>query len=88
MFRNVFNYLRSNCLNAITIYLYLYRKSFSELYSVQSVIGVGGGGVVYAGHRNADNELVAVKLVPKEKVKRWEQIKHRRVPQEIALMMR
>ena len=58
------------------------------MYEVQNVIGVGGGGVVYAGTRIEDNYSVAVKLVPRDKVKRWEKIKHRTVPQEIALMMR
>ena len=67
---------------------FCFRKSFSELYSVEKAIGVGGGGVVYAGVRNEDKRPVAVKLVPRDKVKRWEKIKHRTVPQEIALMMR
>ena len=52
------------------------------------MIGVGGGGKVYAGVRLADNLPVAFKLVKREKVKRWEKVKQRMVPQEIALMMR
>ena len=52
------------------------------------MIGVGGGGVVYAGTRIEDKEQVAIKLVPREKIKRWEKVKQRTVPQEIALMMR
>lgn len=52
------------------------------------MIGVGGCGVVYAGIRTEDYLPVAIKHVPKDKVKRWEKVRHRSVPQEIALMMR
>nr|CAB3264886.1 serine/threonine-protein kinase par-1-like [Phallusia mammillata] len=64
------------------------KKSFLETYDVLGVIGVGGGGMVYAGTRTTDNHPVAIKRIMREKVKRWERIQGRTVPQEIALMIR
>lgn len=65
------------------------KKHFYERYKLFNVIGIGGGGTVYAGRRNEDNAPIAVKRVMRAKVKRWEKTRDgRTVPQEIALMIR
>lgn len=65
------------------------KQSFFKRYKLFSVIGIGGGGTVYAGRRVEDNTPIAVKRVMRTKVKRWEKTRDgRTVPQEIALMIR
>jgi len=65
------------------------KQSFFKRYKLYSVIGIGGGGTVYAGRRVEDNVPIAVKRVMRTKVKRWEKTRDgRTVPQEIALMIR
>ena len=64
------------------------KKTFLDLYEAYGVIGVGGGGMVYAGRRITDKLPVAIKRVMREKVKRWEKVQGHTVPQEIALMLR
>lgn len=65
------------------------KQSFFKRYKLYSVIGIGGGGTVYAGRRVEDNTPIAVKRVMRTKVKRWEKTRDgRTVPQEIALMIR
>nr|XP_009860787.2 serine/threonine-protein kinase par-1-like [Ciona intestinalis] len=64
------------------------KKSFLEMYEVYGIIGVGGGGMVYSGIRIGDSQPVAIKRIMREKVKRWEKIYGRSVPQEIGLMIR
>ena len=64
------------------------KKTFLDLYEAYGVIGVGGGGMVYAGRRITDKLPVAIKRVMREKVKRWEKVQGHNVPQEIALMLR
>jgi hypothetical protein len=64
------------------------KQTFLDLYEVYGVIGVGGGGMVYAGRRITDKLPVAIKRVMREKVKRWEKVQGHSVPQEIALMLR
>ena len=64
------------------------KQTFLDLYEVYGVIGVGGGGMVYAGRRITDKLPVAIKRVMREKVKRWEKVQGHNVPQEIALMLR
>ncbi|XP_039273147.2 uncharacterized protein LOC120347301 [Styela clava] len=64
------------------------RKMFLGMYEVQSVLGVGGGGTVYAGVRIADSKPIAIKRIMREKIKRWEKIQGRKVPQEIVLMLK
>lgn len=60
-----------------------------EKYKIYNVIGIGGGGTVYAGRRASDGTPIAVKRILRQKVKRWERtIDGRNVPQEIALMLR
>ena len=64
------------------------KKTFLDLYEAYGVIGVGGGGMVYAGRRITDKLPVAIKRVMRDKVKRWEKVQGHTVPQEIALMLR
>ena len=64
------------------------KKTFLDLYEAYGVIGVGCGGMVYAGRRITDKLPVAIKRVMREKVKRWEKVQGHTVPQEIALMLR
>lgn len=61
---------------------------FLGLYEVLSVLGVGGGGMVYAGTRVSDLKPIAIKRIMREKIKRWETLNGRQVPQEIILMLK
>lgn len=63
-------------------------SSFKKLYDIHGIIGVGGGGTVYAGTRKADGVQVAIKQVPKAKVKRWGKLDDRVVPIEFELLYR
>ncbi|XP_078481808.1 uncharacterized protein LOC144742682 [Ciona intestinalis] len=62
--------------------------AFKKIYDIRGIIGVGGGGTVYAGTRKADNVQVAIKQVPKAKVKRWGKLDGRVVPIEFELLHR
>jgi hypothetical protein len=44
------------------------KQSFFKRYKLYSVIGIGGGGTVYAGRRVEDNVPIAVKRVMRTKV--------------------
>ncbi|XP_076799683.1 uncharacterized protein LOC143444389 [Clavelina lepadiformis] len=61
-------------------------SSFKKIYDLKGLIGVGGGGSVYAGTRKSDNAQVAIKQVPKAKVKRWGKLDGRVVPIEFELL--
>lgn len=63
-------------------------SSLKKLYDIHGIIGVGGGGTVYAGTRKADGVQVAIKQVPKAKVKRWGKLNDRVVPIEFELLYR
>ena len=51
-------------------------------------LGSGGFGEVYQGYRLPDGAQVAVKYVKKAKVAEWTILEGRKVPMEIALMLR
>jgi len=55
-------------------------------YHFGKLIGSGGFGSVYAGTRKHDDKPVAIKVIPKEKIADWSQIKGQKVPMELCLM--
>lgn len=59
------------------------KEAFEKLYTVEQMLGNGGFGVVYAGYRNADKRLVAIKYVKKEAVLEWNLLDGELVPAEI-----
>jgi serine/threonine protein kinase len=61
-------------------------SEFRKLYEITGVVGVGGGGTVYAGTRRFDGLKIAIKQVPKTKVKRWGRVQGRMVPIEFELL--
>nr|CAB3264884.1 serine/threonine-protein kinase pim-3-like [Phallusia mammillata] len=63
-------------------------SAFKKIYDIRGIIGAGGGGTVYAGTRKSDNVQVAIKQVPKAKVKRWGKLDGRVVPIEFELLHR
>ncbi|XP_076810305.1 serine/threonine-protein kinase pim-1-like [Clavelina lepadiformis] len=63
-------------------------KILFALYDVFGVLGQGGGGKVYKAVRKTDKQPVAIKQIMRKKVKHWEKVKGKNIPQEIALMLR
>jgi len=61
-------------------------QEFKKLYEITGVVGVGGGGTVYGGVRRYDGLKVAIKQVPKQKVKRWGRVQGKMVPIEFELL--
>ena len=54
-------------------------------YSIESTLGEGGYGTVYAGTRMKDAKLVAVKKIDKKKVLKWHE---EMIPMEIHIMIK
>jgi len=59
---------------------------FMKTYHCGSVIGSGGFGTVYSGHRLKDNFPVAIKHVLKDKVPDWGTLNNEIVPLEMILL--
>ncbi|XP_037744563.2 serine/threonine-protein kinase pim-2 [Chelonia mydas] len=65
------------------------KDAFDAVYQLGGLLGKGGFGTVYAGHRLADGLQVAIKHVGKNKVTHWSKLPSGlRVPQEVMLMKR
>ncbi|XP_063853902.1 serine/threonine-protein kinase pim-1-like [Scylla paramamosain] len=63
-------------------------RAQDETYRVGSVLGKGGFGTVYSGWRVRDSLPVAIKQVAKAKITAWEMVGGRRIPREVALLLR
>ncbi|XP_050783311.1 serine/threonine-protein kinase pim-2 isoform X2 [Gopherus flavomarginatus] len=65
------------------------KDAFDTVYQLGRLLGKGGFGTVYAGHRLADGLQVAIKHIAKNKVAHWSKLPSGlRVPQEVMLMKR
>ncbi|XP_041089321.1 serine/threonine-protein kinase pim-2-like [Polyodon spathula] len=64
------------------------KEPFNNLYSVGSILGIGGYGWVLEGHRKSDGLPVAIKFIPREMVNDWVEIPQEegRLPLEVALL--
>lgn len=62
------------------------KRSLEDVYSVGSVLGNGGFGVVYSGTRKTDGKSVAIKHIWKEKIGEWTQLGGDVVPMEVCLL--
>jgi len=61
---------------------------FELTYSVDSILGKGGFGTVYAGSRIEDNLPVAIKYLCKEKIIEWDHQSPGKVPLEVKFLQR
>lgn len=69
--------------------LYRVDKTVDEKGKVVSkVLGKGGFGTVYAGTRMKDGAPVAIKSIAKDRVPAWGVVHGKRVPLEVALLLR
>ncbi|CAK9295668.1 unnamed protein product [Gordionus sp. m RMFG-2023] len=62
------------------------KERIEQIYNVGKCIGGGGFGEVYAAKRIADQKLVALKIIKKEKISHWVEANARQIPREIALL--
>jgi len=62
------------------------RQGFEKAYRVGRLLGKGGFGHVYAGVREKDHKLVAIKHIPRDKVRLWCSAQGKSVPKEVCLM--
>ena len=62
-------------------------EDIENYYSISHVLGSGGFGMVYAGHRRSDGLLVAIKIVPVSSVAEWGVLGGRIVPLELQLLL-
>ncbi|KAK8380840.1 hypothetical protein O3P69_008049 [Scylla paramamosain] len=69
--------------------LYRVEKTVDEKGKVVSkVLGKGGFGTVYSGNRVKDGAPVAIKSIAKDRVPAWGVVHGKRVPLEVALLLR
>lgn len=64
------------------------RQIFYKFYRVGCQIGTGGFGTIFSGIRIKDGAPVAIKVVKKTKIMQWYMLDGKRIPLEIALMLR
>ena len=64
----------------------LINSTVERFYHIESILGKGGFGVVYAGVRKSDGLKVAIKEVPVTKVTEWNVLGGRIVPMELLLL--
>ncbi|NXF00495.1 PIM1 kinase, partial [Menura novaehollandiae] len=63
------------------------KKALQERYRLDSVVGRGGFGSVYAGTRLADGAPVAIKSVSRNRISHWGELPNgTRAPLEIVLL--
>lgn len=63
-------------------------ERFTRSYRLGRVLGRGGFGTVYAGHRAMDGLPVAVKHIRRQTITAWSEVNGVQVPLEVALMLR
>jgi len=57
-----------------------------DLYSLRAILSDTDNGTVFSARRRHDNKPVAIKRLMKNKIRRWQQMKNKKVPMEIALL--
>ena len=62
------------------------KECFEKTYTIGPVLGSGGFGTVYSGHRRRDNLPVAIKVIKREKVTESATLNGKLVPVEICLL--
>lgn len=66
------------------------KEAFSKRYRCGPLLGSGGFGSVFLGHRTSDGLQVAIKQIPRDRVQKWASLPGElgAVPMEIALLQR